>query len=119
MLARFVGLMFILYGLLLTVTNVIELIEETEHSGSWWVYPWVIGSGLVSLAAGTLFTLTIDGPPRFVTRNWRTLAIALMLLAALLPTSLTSVVIVLAVIMVPSLWLGLPGPESEDSSIDD
>lgn len=110
MLARFVGVVLVLYGLLLTVANVVEIIQGVDYTGPWWLVPWIIGTGVAAVLGGTLFILTFDGPDRFATRRWRGLALALMFLAAILPTNLTGAVAVLVVLMLPSLYLGLPSP---------
>lgn len=110
MLARFVGLILVLYGLMLTVANVAELIQGVDYTGPWWLVPWILGTGLAAMAGGTLFVLTFDGPDRFATRGWRGTAIGLMFLAAILPSNLAAIVAVLVVLMLPSLYLGLPEP---------
>lgn len=119
MLARFVGVILVLYGLLLTVANLVELIQGVDYTGPWWLVPWILGTGVAAIAGGTLFILTFDGPDRFATRGWRGLAIVLMFMAAILPSNLAPIVAVLGVLMLPSLFLGLPspgGPDREASS---
>lgn len=65
-------------------------------------------AGLVGLTGGVLFVLTFDGPPRIATRRARALAVGLMVGSSLLPSNLSAVVVVLSLLMVPSIWIGLP-----------
>lgn len=111
MFARFVGLLFILYGLLLTINGVVEALQGAGGS-PWWALPWLLLTGLGSTAAGTIFVLSIDGPPRFATKRWRGAAVALMALASLLPATLAPVLAVLSILMIPSIWIGLPEQET-------
>ena len=110
MLARFVGLVFVLYGLLVFVGNLIELFTGGSSETVWWVWAWVLVSGLAALAGGVMFILTFDGPDDWRTRMRRAIAVGLMLIATLLPSQVASIVFVLGILSVPTIWL-IPSAE--------
>lgn len=110
MLARFAGVVFVLYGLLVFVGNVIELFGGNTDATPWWLWAWVLASGLAAVTGGTMFILTFDGPERWHTRMRRATAVTLMLVATLLPSSVASIVFVFAILSVPTIWLAPPSP---------
>lgn len=104
MLVRFVGLIFVLYGLLLFVGNLIDM-AQGEVDAPWWAIAWVLASGLVALAGGVTFILSIDGPPRWRSRIRRGVGIGLMFASSLLPSTVGSVVFVLALLSIVTMWV--------------
>ena len=118
MLARFVGLVFVLYGLLVFVGNLIELFAGRSGDTVWWIWAWVLASGLSALAGGTMFILTFDGPGDWRTRKRRALAVGLMMVATLLPSRVASIVFVFGILSVPTIWL-IPAAVEVSSPTDE
>jgi hypothetical protein len=81
--------------------------------GSWapWAYVWILASGLAGAVGGVLYLLSLDGPPRFRTKQRRIIGWGLMLASVLLPTSLTFMLVPLVLLMIPTLFR-VPGDGS-------
>ena len=92
---RFVGLVMMILGGWVVVINLVEL----GYSG--WVLVWILVSGALGAAGGLLFLLSFDGPPAFRTFQTRFAGWLGMLVLALLPSSLS-------LLVVPMLLLALP-----------
>ncbi len=106
MLVRFVGLIFILYGLLLFAETVIDLFQgEVDANTPLWAIAWFLASGLAALAGGVMFILSFDGPPRWRTRLRRGTGVGLMLASSLLPTTVGSAVFIFAILSIVSMWV--------------
>lgn len=106
MLVRFVGLIFVLYGLLLFVGNLVDLAQGgVDADTPWWAITWILGSGLAALAGGVLFILSFDGPQRWRTKFWRGTGVGLMMASSLLPSTVASIVFVFAILTIPSMWV--------------
>lgn len=106
MLVRFVGLIFVLYGLLLFIGNLVDLAQgEVDADTPLWAISWVLGSGLAALAGGVIFILSFDGPPRWRTKFRRGTGIGLMMASSLLPSTVGSIVFVFAILAIPSIWM--------------
>lgn len=103
MLARFVGLIFVLYGLLLFIGNLVGLIGG-EVSAPWWAVAWVLTSGLFAVVGGAIFILTFDGGDTWRTRRRRSIAVIMMMLASFVPSTVGAIVFVFAVLAVPTIW---------------
>lgn len=105
MLVRFVGLIFVIYGLLLFVGNTVELARGQVGDVPVWAIAWILVSGLAAVAGGILFILSFDGPARWRTRFRRGTGIALMVASSLIPSTVGSIVFVFAIFALPSLWV--------------
>lgn len=114
MLARFVGLVFVLYGLLLFIGNLFGLIGG-DMSAPWWAFAWVLASGLLALAGGAIFILTFDGSRAWRTRPRRSIAVIMMILASFVPSTVGAIVFVFAVLAVPTIW-AVKGKEAAAST---
>lgn len=106
MLVRFVGLIFVLYGLLLFAGTVIDLVQgDVDAEAPLWAIAWFLASGLSALAGGVLFILSFDGPLQWRTRLRRGTGVGLMLASSLLPSTVGSVVFVFAVLSIVAIWV--------------
>lgn len=103
-LARFVGLIFVLYGALLLFGNLIGLIGGTVDA-PWWAVLWVLSSGAVAMVGGVLFILTFDGPASWRAKRRRVVAVALMMLSSFVPSTVGAITFVFAVLAIPSIWV--------------
>lgn len=101
--ARFAGLIFILYGGLLFIGNLFGLIGG-DLPAPWWAIAWVLSSGLLALAGGTIYILTFDGPPAWHTKPRRSAAVISMVLSSFVPSTVGAIVFVFAVLAAPSIW---------------
>jgi hypothetical protein len=99
LLARFVGLVFALLGLWILVGN----LAVGGYRGA--VLAWILSSGFLGFAGGVLYVLSFDGPARFRRRFVRGLGWAGMLALALLPTTLTIMLLILVLAAIPSLFV--------------
>ncbi len=104
MLARFVGLVFVLYGALLFFGNLIRYMGGNVDA-PWWAIAWVLASGAVAMAGGLTFILTFDGPGPWRTRRRRTAAVAMMMLSSFVPSTVGAITFVLALLAIPSIWV--------------
>lgn len=111
MLVRFVGLIFLLYGLLLFVGSLIDM-AQGEVDAPWWAIAWVLASGLVALVGGVTFILSFDGPPRWRSRLRRGVGVGLMLASSLLPSTVGSVVFVFAILSIVTMWVPIEGGDT-------
>lgn len=103
--ARLVGLVFALLGMWVLVINLVEL----SYTGA--TLAWVLTAGLLGGAGGVFYLLSFDGPDRFRTRGTRMAAWAGMLVLALLPSSLSFILLALVVLASPTL-LRSPGEQA-------
>lgn len=104
MLARFVGLVFVLYGALLFFGNLIGLLGGNVDA-PWWAILWVLSSGALAIAGGVLFILTFDGPTPWRAKRRRAVAVALMMLSSFVPSTVGAITFVFAVLAIPSIWV--------------
>ena len=118
MLVRFVGLIFVLYGLLLFAGTVVDLVQgDVDADTPLWAVTWFLASGLAALVGGVIFILSFDGPPRWRTRLRRGGGVGLMLASSLLPSTVGSIVFVFALLTIPSMWV--PVSSGEDRAATD
>jgi MFS family permease len=116
--AVFVGIVLTLYGVWIFLINIIGALGGT-FSNPWWVLPMVLLAGVLAATGGVLFILSF-WRDRFHTRTVRLWGVVLMILGSLLPTSLTTMLLILALLMVPTLFATFPStvadfaPEEED-----
>jgi len=97
--ARFVAVSVAILSAWLFVINVAQ-------PGAWepWIYVWITASGLVGMAGGVIYLLSLDGPRRFRTRLSRWGGWVMMLVAVALPTSLTVMLVPLVALLIPTLF---------------
>ena len=98
-LARFVGLVFVLLGGWVFLINVVEL----SYSGG--ILIWIVLSGLFGAVGGVAYLLSIDGPERFRSRKVRSLGWFGMAALAILPTSVSLILIPMLVLTLPTLFI--------------
>jgi hypothetical protein len=98
MFARFVAVSVLLVSGWMFVVNL------SDRGWDPWILAWILGSGLIGALGGVLYLLSLDGPERFQTRLHRTVGWVGMLLAVLLPTSLTFMLVPLVLVLIPSLF---------------
>jgi hypothetical protein len=108
--ARFVALSATILGVWIFVVNSIE------HHYDSWIGLWVILSGLAGAIGGPLFLVSIDGPGRWRSRRARTTGWVLMLASALLPHSLTILILPLVLALAPSVFSG-PWQETKEKAV--
>jgi len=96
--ARFVAVSVAILSAWLFVVNITQ-------PGAWepWVYVWIIASGLAGTMGAVIYLLSLDGPGRFHTRLFRWGGWAMMLLAVVLPTTLTFMLVPLVLVLIPTL----------------
>lgn len=77
-----------------------------SQPGAWepWEYLWIMASGLVGSVGGVAYLLSADGPDRFRTRVFRWGGWTMMLVAVILPTSLTFILVPLVLSLIPTLF---------------
>lgn len=97
--ARLIALAVLLLNAWIFVINLAE--QGYDES---WVLIWVLASGLMGAAGGSLYLLSTDGPPRLRSRPWRMAGWAGMMLASALPHSFTYLVIPLVLALIPTLF---------------
>ena len=112
--ARFVGLLIAVLGAWIFGANAYSAITGSTVYDPGWVLAVVLVAGALSTAGGVLFLLSLDGPERFSTRKTRLRAIVMMIAGSLLPTTVTIVVLPLALLMLTTLK-GLPREEPATS----
>ena len=69
-----------------------------------WVQAWILASGLIGTAGGVVYILSLDGAEVFRTKRFRIFGWTGMLLAVLLPTALTFMLVPMVLLLVPSLF---------------
>jgi len=81
-------------------------VVNVAQPGAWetWAYLWIIASGLAGAVGGVAYLLSLDGPDRFHVKRFRWGGWAMMLLAILLPTSLTFMLVPLVLVLIPTLF---------------
>jgi hypothetical protein len=102
MFARLVGLSFALVGAWLLLVNLLEL----SYSGGTLV--WILVSGAAGLSGGILYLVSFDGPVRFRTPRVRFAGWLGMFGLALLPSSLSLILVPMVLLAIPSLGLVKP-----------
>jgi hypothetical protein len=111
MLARLVALAVVLVSAWMLIINLVELDYDD------WVLAWILLSGIVGAVGGSLFLLSIDGPDGFRTNVRRRLGWASMLIAMLLPTSLSFFLLPMVAVLIPTIFnVESPGGEVVTSS---
>jgi hypothetical protein len=98
MYARFVAVSVALLSGWMFVINVFD------RGWKIWVLVWILVSGLVGAVGGVLYLLTFDGPERFHSKRHRFWGWGAMLVAVLLPTSLTFMLVPLVLLLLPSVF---------------
>lgn len=98
--ARFVGVTVTLLSIWTFVANL-----SNEQRWGTWVLVWVLLSGLAGMAGGSVYLLSLDGPARFRARAFRTPSWTGMLVAMLLPTTLSIMLVPMVLTLIPSLFL--------------
>lgn len=109
MFARLLALAVLLVSVWMLIINAIQL----DYAG--WVLVWILVSGIVGTGGGLLYLASIDGPKRYRTRAWRAIGWAGMLIAMLLPTSLSFFLLPLLATLIPTLAIN-PKNEAVTSS---
>ena len=104
MLARFVGVIFVLYGALLFFGNLFTYFGGGVDA-PWWAIGWVLASGAIAMVGGLGFILTFDGPDSWKSRKRRTAAVALMMLSSFVPSTVGAITFVFAILAIPSIWV--------------
>lgn len=107
--ARFVGVVFALLGTWVFAANLIE----RPYSGS--ILAMILVAGLAGGVGGIVYLLSFDGPDRFRTRGTRLGAWIGMLVLALLPSSVSYLLLVLVVLAALTL-LQQPDRDSSQAS---
>jgi len=97
-LARLSGLVVLLYGAWMFSINLIEAVTGSNAYEPRWVLFVVLGTGLAGAIGGTLFLLSIDGPPRFRTPMLRAIGWVGMFICSALPTSLFYVMLIMVAV---------------------
>lgn len=111
--AVFVGLVLTTYGLWIFSINIVGAFWRIE-SNPWWILAVVLVAGILSATGGVLFVLSFRRV-QFQTRRVRSWGVALMILGSLLPTSLTAILLLLALLMVPTIFVSFPSKDAEIS----
>lgn len=70
-----------------------------------WAYVWIIASGVVGTSGGVAYLLSLDGPGRFRIRLFRWGGWAMMLVAVVLPTNLTFMLVPIVLVLIPTLFM--------------
>lgn len=99
MFARLVALAVLIVSGWMFIINLVEVSYEG------WILVWILLSGLAGVAGGALYLLSIDGPDRYRTRGRRSLGWVAMLLAMLLPTSLSFFLLPTLAVLIPTLFI--------------
>ena len=86
--ARLTGLVVLLYGAWMVTINLFEAVTGSNTYEPPWMLLVVLGFGASGAIGGTLFLLSIDGPPRFRTPMIRAIGWVGMFICSALPTSL-------------------------------
>lgn len=97
-LARFVALGVALLGLWVLVGNLADI----AYSG--WTLAAVLLAGAAGALGGAAYLLSFDGPPRMQTMTIRRLGWSGMLALALLPSSLSLVLLLVILALMPTLF---------------
>lgn len=95
------------------------LVVNVTQPGAWepWVYVWIIASGLVGTAGSAMYLLSLDGPGRFHTRPFRWGGWAMMLLAVVLPTNLTFMLVPIVLVLIPTLFTVGKGNQTQEEPV--
>ncbi|HJQ76945.1 MAG TPA: hypothetical protein VJ948_06750 [Acidimicrobiia bacterium] len=112
MFARFVAVSVTLVSGWMFLVNLAEINHPSYQA---WVLTWILASGLVGALGGVAYLMSVDGTGRFHTRAWRFGGWVAMLVAVMLPTSLSFMLIPLTLALIPSLFLGY-GPSKRVTS---
>lgn len=72
--------------------------DDTAVYDSNWVRPAAVAFGLLGVVSSVVFLLTIDGPPRWRSTSLRAMGWTGMVIALLLPTSITMFVMPLVLV---------------------
>ena len=96
--ARFVALGVALLGLWVLVGNLADI----SYSG--WTLAAVLLAGAAGAIGGTAYLLSFDGPPRVRTVSIRRLGWGGMLVLALLPSSLSLLLLLVVLALTPTLF---------------
>lgn len=102
--ARLVGLVVLLYGAWMFSINLLEAVTGSNTYDPRWMLFVVLAFGIAGAIGGTLFLLSLDGPPRFRTRRHRLIGWVGMLICAALPTSLYYVLLLMVAISSVALF---------------
>lgn len=104
---RWVGWMFarLVALAVLIVSGWMFIINLVDVSYQGWILAWILLSGVAGVVGGTLYLLSIDGPNRYRTRTRRSLGWAAMLVAMLLPSSLSFFLLPTLAVLVPTLFI--------------
>lgn len=95
--ARFVGLVVLILGGWTFAVNVTDI----DYEGL--ILVWILASGLVGALGGLFYLLSWDGPERFRKQRIRLWSWVAMVVASLLPTSLTLMIFPMVVVVSPML----------------
>lgn len=90
-------MIFAVLGLWILVLNLIEM----SYSGA--ILAWILISGVLGLVGGVLYLLSFDGPDRWRTRRVRIAGWIGMVTLAVLPTSLSIVLLAIVLLVIPTL----------------
>lgn len=113
--ARFVGLVVLILGGWIAGLNAwLSLVSGDGYDGS--VLALVLLTGIAGAVGGVAYLLSFDGPKRFRTQRVRLYGWAGMLISALLPTSLTLMILPMVILVSPLLpWLRVAEEEPATS----
>ena len=96
--ARLTGLVVLLYGTWMVTINLFEAVTGSNTYEPPWMMFVVLGFGASGAVGGTLFLLSIDGPPRFRTPMIRAIGWVGMFICSALPTSLFYLLLIMVAI---------------------
>ncbi len=92
---------------------------NVTHPDAWeaWVYAWIITSGIIGVVGGVVYLLSLDGPIRFHNRLFRLGGWLMMLLAVVLPTNLTFMLVPLVLVLIPTLFTVDRGDRAQEEPV--
>jgi hypothetical protein len=96
--ARLTGLVVLLYGAWMVTINLFEAVTGSNTYAPPWILLVVLGFGASGAVGGTLFLLSIDGPPRLRKPMIRAIGWVGMFICSALPTSLSYVLLIMVAI---------------------
>ncbi len=96
--ARLTGLIVLLYGAWMVTINLFEAVTGSNTYEPPWMLLVVLGLGASGAVGGTIFLLSIDGPPAFRTPMIRAIGWVGMFICSALPTSIFYVLLIMVAV---------------------